>query len=99
MAAIIKIVHSLDFAAVAQEIVNCDPTPPPHQYAHARTQAHSVILPFISFTWFSLLSNGRFFLNYIVFFCDPVIKFQGPSLSLLCPNNIVAGMIFNYWTL
>jgi len=29
MAAIIKIVHSLDFAAVAQEIVNCDHPGPP----------------------------------------------------------------------
>ena len=40
MAAIIKIVHSLDFAAVAQEIVNCDP--PPRQHAHARSHARIV---------------------------------------------------------
>jgi len=58
MAAIIKIVHSLDFAAVAQEIVNCDP-PPPCQ--HARKHTHSVILPSIRFTLFGFLSNGRSF--------------------------------------
>jgi hypothetical protein len=42
---------------------------------------------------------GGPFEPYCVFFGDPVIKFQGPSLSLLCANNIVAGMIFNYWAL
>jgi len=41
MAAIIKIVHSLDFAAVAQEIVNCDPTPRANTHAHARTHART----------------------------------------------------------